>query len=162
MSAAIKLYYSCFYSIATYCITCYGGIMLCTRRCDTLCNIQNRIMKNLFHKFFPHSNNLYKDTKILKLPEVYKLRVATYMFRVLVLNECPTIRNNLYLSYPEHDHNTRNSTDLVLPFPRVEVIRYNFRYQFVNVWNSIPVHLKQLTKVSTFKKAVMNHFLDEY
>ena len=46
------------------------------------------------------------------------------------------------MSYPSHNYNTRNNTDMLLPYPRVEAIRMNFRYQFVKVWRRIPEYIK--------------------
>ena len=162
LNAATNLYYSGFYAIATYCISCYGGVMMCSRRCDSLLRIQKRVVKNLFSKFFPNSANLYKDAKILKLNDVYRLRVSSYMFRIIVLNECPTIRSSLRLDYAQHGHNTRNAGNLMLPFPRVDVLKMNFEYQFINIWNNIPNEFKNLPTISSFKKALINHCINEY
>ena len=162
LTAAKNLYYSCFYSVATYCICVYGGVMLCTQRAASIIKLQSKIMKNLFKKFLPESTNLFKDMKILKLPDIYRLRAAVYMFRVVVLDECPTVRRNLSLDYPDHQYSTRTSNDLILPFPRVEALRMNFQYQFVDVWNSIPDHIKEAVNLKTFKRMLLNHFLDNY
>ena len=48
--------------------------------------------------------------------------------------------------------NARFSSNLTLPFPRVEVIRMNFRYQFVSGWNSVSAHFKILPSLKTLKK----------
>ena len=162
--AAKNLYYSCVYSIVSYCIATWGGVLLCTHRCDALLRLQSKIIKNLFGKFFPSSSVacLFRELEILKLDDVYRLRVSIYMYRILVLGECPTLLNNLELLYPEHSHNTRTSSNLILPFPRVEVIRMNFRYQFVNVWNSVPAHFKILPTLKTFKKSLVKFYLEQY
>ena len=162
VSAAKNLYYSCVYSIFSYCIATWGGVMMCTHRCDALLRLQRRILKNLFTKFFPSAPCLFRAVGLLKLPDVYKLRVAIYMYRMLNLNECPTLRNDLELSYPQHNHGTRSSSMLSLPFPRVEVIRMSFKYQFVNVWNSIPSHIQSSPTIGIFKKNVIEFYIEQY
>ena len=161
-ASARKLYFSCFYSIVQYCICIYGGVLLCTQRCTRLLRLQDKTMKNLFSASFPTSQNLHKDTGILKLPDIYRLRVAVYMYRCTKLNECPTIRNNLTIEYPSHSYETRSAHNLVLPFPRVETIRMNFKYQFVDIWNSVPAYLKELSSVRAFKKSLIKYFIERY
>ena len=161
-AAAKKLYYSTFYSVIQYCIGVYGGVMLCTQRCKQMERSQDRMMKNLFSRFYPHSQDLYKTIGILKLPDIYRLRAATYMYRCLIKGECPTIHNNLSISYPQHSYETRNRNRLLEPFPRVETIRMNFQYQFVMVWNNVPDHIKAKRNFKLFKKSLIEYILGEY
>ena len=160
--AAKKMYYACFYSIATYCIGIYGGTMLCTHRCDRLVRLQAKIMKNLFSKFFPSTRCLFKKIKILKLPDVYRLKVNVFMYRMLKLDEFPSIRRNLRLEYATLSYGTRYAGNLIPPFPRVEAIRINFQYQFINVWNSTPLAIKALPNFRSFKRALIDFYLNSY
>ena len=162
LNAAKKVYFSGFYATASYCIAVYGGVLMCTQRGEVLQKIQNKIVKNLFSRFFPRSANLYRDVGILRLADIYKLRVSLYMYKVLFLNDCPTIRNNLRISYPNHNYSTRTRHNLLLPFPRVETIRINFQYQFVNIWNSIPENLKVINSIKVFKKSLIKLYLESY
>ena len=84
------------------------------------------------------------------------------MYRCMKFNECPTIRNNLTIEYPSHSYETRSAHNLVLPFPRVETIRMNFKYQFVDIWNSEPAYLKELSSVRAFKKSLIKYFIESY
>ena len=49
---------------------------------------------------------------------------------------------NINFHTNDRDLNTRHSTELVLPFPSVNNIRMNFKYQIINVWNSVPNNIK--------------------
>ena len=88
--------------------------MLCTHRCDRLLMLQNRVVKNLFAKYF--SSCLYKSMEILKLPDVYRLKINIFMYKVMKLDECPTIKRSLRLEHATHSHNTRTANNLILPF----------------------------------------------
>ena len=35
-------------------------------------------------------------------------------------------------------------------------------HQFVDVWSSIPDHIKEAVNLKTFKRMLSNHFLDNY
>ena len=162
LPSARKLYFSTFYTIVQYCIAIYGGFLILNCEAQKLMKLQDKMMKNVFLKFFPSSDNLYKSLNILKLSDIYKLRVGVLMYRTIVLNECPTIQNNLVISYPQHNYTTRNSNLLIPPFPRVEAIRMNFQYQFVQIWNNIPDHIKHKPSLNAFKKALMKDIVDNY
>ena len=161
-NVAINMYYSCVYSSVSYCISVWGGVLLCTHRADALIKLHAKIVKNLFTRFSPAGVCLFKTNKILKLPDLYKFRVSIYMYRVMVLNENPTLRRDLFISYPDHQYNTRGSGMLITPFPRVEIIRFSFKYQFVQIWNELPTCIKEQTCFRTFKSSLRSFMLDRY
>ena len=119
--AAKNMYYACVYSVFSYCISVWGGVLLTTHRGDKLAKLHFHIVQNLFSNFFPPGTCLFKATKILKLKDAYRFRVASYMYRIIKRNLFPTIQENLVLNYPQHGHSTRYSNSLILPFPRVEL-----------------------------------------
>ena len=50
---------------------------------------------------------------------------------------------SLCISYPSQNYIiTRNSNGMLLPFPRVEALRMNFKYQFVKVWLEASEYIK--------------------
>ena len=160
--SAIKTYYSCVYSVISYCIVTWGGTMMCTQRTIKLQKLQLRIVNNLFAKFRRSSSDVFREFSILKLPDIYRLRVCLYMYRILYLNEVPCLERLLNLEYPQHEHNTRSANELVLPFPRIEAVRMNYKYQFNHVWNNLPANLKHEPTLKIFKKSLIKYFLQSY
>ena len=129
---------------------------------EYLKKLHGRIVKNIFSKFYSGNNCIFKEAKILKIDDIYKFRVALFMFKVLKLNQYPSLQNNLNLFYPGHDHATRSADQLVLPFPRVAALRISYKFQFVNIWNEIPRSLRNLDNINKFKKVLYAHFLGKY
>ena len=162
LQSAKNIYYSCVYSTIKYCIGVYGGILHCNQTGNRLKSLQKRIVKNLFGVFEQNDVDLFKKFEILKIDDVHKLTIAIYMFRIVVLNECPTLMDCLELAYPDHQHSTRNRDKFVLPFPRIESLRTNFKYQCPNVWNNIPENIKNLKSLHSFKKSLISYMLNMY
>ena len=164
LKTAKNFYFACVYGVFSYCVAVFGGMALCTNQYITLEKLQRHILTNLFSRFHNPSSCYFKTLKILKFREAYKLRAATYMYRVLKRNEFPELRAILELDTPTHSFHTRSIDDelFLLPFPRVSAIRINFGYQFIDVWNNIPLLLKNSPSLSTFKKALTNHLLSTY
>ena len=84
------------------------------------------------------------------------------MFKVVKLNQVPTLQLNLDLTYPNHGYETRNRNDPLCPFPRVTSIRLSFKYQCVNIWNEIPDNIKETNSLKNFKKRLTQYFIDQY
>ena len=159
---ARNFYYSCVYSVLSYCIAVWGGVLECTHRADCLISLHARIIKLLFSKYYPDGSCPFKNGKILKLGDIYRLNVSIYMFKVVKLNSCHILRNNLDLTWPEHSYSTRNLNLLIPSFPRVEAIRYNFKHQFIKVWNDVPLEIKNENTFRSFKNKLRDHFLNSY
>ena len=160
--AAKNVYYSCVYSIVSYGISVWGGALNCNHRADCLIRLQKHILNNLFSKFYPENINIHVREFFFKISDIYRMRVAVLMYRVLVLNELPSLRNNIILTPAPHDYNTRNATNLIPPYPRTDVIKMSYKYQFINMWNSIPEFIRLLPTLKLFKKSLTDHFLNMY
>ena len=156
------MYNSCIYSVLSYCKGVLGGVSQCTSRCDDISRIHREIVKNMFLKFFINSFCIFRETRIFKIDDNYKLTAASYMYNILKHYKYPTLRSSVYMLYPSHNNHTRNNTDMLLPYPKVEAIRINFRYQFVKVWRRIPEYIKCQRTCASFKNALTDYFLSQY
>ena len=84
------------------------------------------------------------------------------MYKIMMENQYPTIQNHLEISYPQHEYATRTINSLIMPFPRVETIRMNLKYQFVKIWNEIPHNIPHSVSYKIFKTSLMNYFIENY
>ena len=162
LESAKNVYYACVYSVVSYALAVFGGILMCTHRGDSLMKLQLRIIKNLFSRFFPNNPCLFREIRILNFRDIYVLKVGLYMFRIMILNEYPLLREHLALEFPQHEHYTRSITEPRLPLPRVEVVRMNFRYQFIKVWNDLPDIIKNSERLTTFKRRLIDFLIAKY
>ena len=161
VESAKNLYYSCIYSVLRYCIGIWGGVLQCTERGNRLNNLHKRVTKNLFAKF-SRGTCIFKSMKILKLPDIHRLHVGLYMYRVVRMNACPTLQLNLDLKYPQHNYGTRNRNDPIVPFPRVDCIKINFQYQTIKIWNDLPPVIRDSNSLGIFKKKLIEYALAQY
>ena len=100
--------------------------------------------------------------KLLKLNDIHKLYACIYMYKIVVLNEVPTLQRNLNIQYPSHNYSTRNCTNPVVPFPRVITLELNYKYQCTKIWGQIPEYIKAQPSLKTFKKVLTDYFLSKY
>ena len=83
------------------------------------------------------------------------------MFKTLVLDIYPLVKNEIVTSQPTHRYNTRNPA-YVVPFIRVDKCKQKLSFQGVCNWNAIPTHIKNSTSVFSFKRACKKYLIERY
>ena len=136
--------------------------MQLTQITNNLVRLHSKIIRNLFSKFANEGECLFRKFKILKLEDIHLFYVSVYMFRILRMNECPTLQSDLNLKHPDHSHSTRYRSNLVVPFPRVNTVKINYKYQFVKIWNNLPNELKCISSLRIFKRMLTSYILGNY
>lgn len=164
LDSAKSFYYAFFYSSVTYCLTVWGGLLMCTQKGNRLHRLQRRIIKNLFNKYFVgfDYNHMLKELEILKLTDVYILRVSCLMFKMLKKNMYPSLLLYIAPNVADHGYYTRQNNQYVLPLPIVENVRASFKYQFLNIWNNIPENIKSENSYGIFKNKLKISLLNNY
>ena len=90
--------------------------------------------------------------KILKLEDLYKLRVLQFMFEA----DSPASHADT------HSHDTRNRENLIIPrFNRAKTQSTIF-YQGILLWNNLPDVIKTTQYTGAFKNGVKSFLLDSY
>jgi hypothetical protein len=163
IGSAKNLYYSFTYSAISYCICVYGGVFICTERGNKIKKLHRRIILNLFSSHYPNLNfnEILRHEEILKVEDVYRLKVGCYMYKIIYKNDYQFLKEYISPMYPDHTYNTRNN-EFILPFPRVENIRINFKYQFLNVWNQVPVEIKLCNSYNAFNRSYKRYLVNLY
>ena len=161
VSSAKKYYYAFVYSSLTYAITVWGGILHSTRFGELLLKLQKKIVNNLFG-VHSSSNCIFKEFRILKIHDIHRLNVASYMFKNLKLNTCPSLNNCINLNYPQHYYSTRQRNMAILPIPDTKSLRICFNYQYTDIWNKIPDYIKNCDKLGRFKVALIECLIGKY
>ena len=69
------------------------------------------------------------------------LRVSVLMYKMLIKNELPLLRENISIQTAQHEYDTRSRDQLLTPFPRVESIRMGYQYQFINISSEVPENI---------------------
>ena len=129
------------------------------RSLNDLQNIQDKIVKALFCKFFPTKslNEVYNLVNIPTINQVYKILVSTYLYEILKTNKYPQLRSSTESLIFNHNYNTRNNT-LLIPLSNFSKYKYHFLYNSIKVWNEIPADLKNKSYMA-FKTGIRKHFM---
>ena len=158
MEARKILYYSLIYPYLQYCNIVWGNspptilspIYLKQKRAI-------RIINNA--GYIDRTNPLFKNTKIVKLHDIYKLEARKFVNQQLQLQN-PIIRFDR--ANAVHNHYTRRNQNLRPPQPKIELEKRFIKYSGCLLYNELPDNIKTLTNKNTFKINVKKYLLNTY
>lgn len=157
-----------FYYTMIYSHLCYGTIIwagtLKTANFKKLEALQDKIIKNLFCRHLPNMNlsSIYKRLKILKLKDIYKLKICLTMYKCLYCNYLPYIQTVIAGLIRDHVYETRSRSDYLLPVPNVKSVELNLVYQMLKAWNTLDVSLRESQTLNLLKRNLMHIIFDSY
>ena len=101
-----------------------------------------------------HTNRLFYELKILKLDEIYKYNLGVYMYRNI-----GNFSSNLYVN-----RNATRSGNYYQPtFQRLSVTQnQSIKYQAPLNWESIPMNIRNIRTVNSFKKHYKQYLISTY
>ena len=146
----VNLYYSLVYPYIIYCNVVWGGT--CNTYIEGLRVLQKKIIRIITNsEYLAHTNQLFYITKILKIDDVRTYTLATYAFNNISSFGCHA-----------HVHVTRNRNRLLPAYQRLSQTQRSVSFSVPNVWNSLPLNIRQSQSLSTFKYMLKQHLVDSY
>ena len=155
-----NIYFGLVYPHLFYCISCWGAVSSSTT--NKLFLLQKRAIRMVAKapRLSP-SSPLFKDLKLLKLEDIYKLRVVTIMFKInngTWVGEIDFQKINML-----HSHYTRFSANDNYYSPEINtnIIRHSFCYMGPKEWSLVPPNIKK-SPIRLFKKEYSNYLMNSY
>ena len=162
------IYFGIFSSLLTYGSQIWGQTK--NKHVKRIENLQNKAIRVIhFAKFNAPSNQLYKESRILKLSDHIKLQNFMFVYNC-TKKELPTaLLNNFNTVSNIHNYNTRGAHQHKMVVPKVNTQLYGIQsitFQSVNFWNFIVSKYRtkelHLQSKSHCKNVVTNFFLENY
>lgn len=120
-----------------------------------LFRLQKKIIRIITNSdYFDHTQPLFKQNNILKLFDINRLQIATYMYK--------SLHNNTTLRQPQHNYPTRTRDKLVIPNHNLTLYKHSLAYLGPKTWNAVPQHLKNIQALHLFKKHYKKHIILQY
>ena len=155
----LTLYYSLFLPYISYCNEIWGNTYSTNVNC--LYILQKKAIRLMFcADRLAHTNEIFKDLSILKVPELIRYKTAILMYNIFhgTLPEHLQNRFTLYANL----HNTRRSSTFVMLQARTNIKAMCLSVYGVKLWNSLPGNIKDCTSLNLFKKYLKIHLLSSY
>ena len=122
---------------------------------------QKKAIRRISHAgWLDHTNNLFKNLKILKLEDLTILESVKFVKKEISKNTSSYFirRRNL------HDMRLRRNQRslLQLPVPRSERAKKFITYNAAKIWNELPPQFYQINNPTTFKIKMKKYLLNQY
>ena len=135
----------------TYGIEIWHAALQCNR--DRIFKLQKKSIRAINSlPYNDHTHEHFKRLGVLKLEDLYNLKLATVMFN-----------NRIAVSQGDiHSHNTRQRNNLVTPRYNRERSKSSWMYQGICLWNSLHPDLKNVRSEGAFKYGLKRSYLANY
>lgn len=149
-----KLCETLIFSIISYCDIVYYPCLDSVTK-NRLQKMQNWCCRFIFTlNKYDHITHKYIELKWLKLPELVKFHLLTFVHRLLISGKPSYLREKLIFRFTVHDCNIRNKNILTLPHHSTAIFQRSFTYNSVLCYNSLDSEFKSASSLSIFKKLV--------
>ena len=159
----LTLYYGLIYPHLHYGITSWGTANKTV--IQPLQVIQNRLIKCItFAKLKDLLSPKYKETKILKIKDIYQLEVGKFMFKYKSQNLPENFESYFFNLSNIHSHNTRlNKKDnKYLPRVRTCLGQKKLHFAGVQIWNNLPPLIQNIQSLPSFSKKFKENLIENY
>ena len=145
----------------TYCIESWHGTSrYLTESVNVLHKKAIRAIFNL--PYNAHTNEYYRDHKILKLQDLYIMNLCTHLFQYKYPTVPLSFSSRIQTHSNLHNHNTRNRHDINLPRYTKSSTQSCFLFQAIHEWNSLPQTIKDVKNKNTLKAYLKSHYTSMY
>ena len=147
----INLYYTFVYPYLIYCNTIWYSTY--PTHLKPIITLQKRIIRIINSvSFFAHTNELFRENKILKTTDLHKYNLCVHLFKTKKYNNFTR----------SHTYDTRNRSDLQPSFHRLSSTQNSFSFSAPTAWNNLPQYVKLATSLDMFKALLKSHLLSNY
>ena len=146
---AIQLYNALIAPHFDYCSEVWGDTY--DAHLDRLQKLQNRAARIVTKSgYYASGKQLLKKLSWDNLEKRRRKRKATMMFKIMN-NMAPLYLQRLF-NKAEKTYSLRDTKGaLALPKPRTEYLKKSLSYSGATLWNSLPLNIREITKLSKFK-----------
>ena len=158
--ATKTLYYTLVYPYFHYCKIIWANNY--PSRLTRIEILQKRAVRTIAKIQYRDSTvNFFKELKILKIKEIYKLETSLFMFK-LYNNQIPINLTGVFsVNSQIHSYGTRLADDCHLPLKSSRLGHYSLAYQGPKIWNSIENKTRKTKSFYVFKKNMKINIIDK-
>ena len=129
---------------------------------NQLMKLQKRAARTILKvNILTPSEQLFRNLEWLSYPQRVMYFRCIFIFKTLNKLSSDFFNDNFKFVSEKHNVNTRSATNLQLDIPKcnTEYYKCSFIISSISMFNSLPLHLKTLTTLSSLKKELKSHIM---
>ena len=144
------------YPYLTYCVEVWGNAG--QTRLESVLKLQKKVIRIIASAgYYAKSDPLFHKLDILKITDIYKLSVASFLFK-FVKGKLPSIFNDIFIRSSDiATRVTRNKNKLALPLCRTDLYKKSIKYQGPFIWNMYEGVIDNKCSFHAFKKRLRQY-----
>ena len=150
----VSLYNSLFSSFLQYGIIVWG--LTYDIHIKPIYLLQKKVVRAIaFQNFTSPSSPIFSDLKILKLYDLFDLKLLTFVYESVNRLSPPYFHNFFTTLSDVHQYDTRQAREGGIFMTQPNTLQYGLRsvrYAGAKSWNSIPFNIKQSPSVTSFRR----------
>ena len=163
LDVLVCLYNTLFLSFLQYGLIVWGQTY--ASFIDPIFKLQKKAVRAIsFQPRMSPSLPIFNDFELLKLSELFELRLLTFVFDS-VNKTSPTCFHDFFLlNSSVHHYSTRQASQGDLYMSRKNSLQYglkSIRYLAAKLWNELPVELRNASSKTLFKTKLKSYFLNK-
>ena len=146
----------------TYAITSWGNTN--SKEIKRLTILQKRAIRTITKsRYNSHTNKLFKNLKLLKIPDIYNTSCAKFYYRVKSKLVPQYFQQQLPRNTEIHSHFTRNNINLHTFNHSSEFKKQLINVKIPQIWNALPPDIKNInSSMKYFDFKIKNHYISTY
>ena len=121
-----------------------------------------RIISGATCKYNEDTNDLFKNLKLIKLHDLYRIQVAKYMFSPQRGTRPTPLIKRITYNTEIHHHNTRNVQNPHIAQRRTNIASKNLRHKGPEIWYQLPEELRNTKILETFAYHLKKYIINSY
>ena len=125
---------------------------------NKLQHVQNLAARLALNNWHSSSKCLLEKLHWLPVHSRIQFKIATLTYKALSHNQPSYLRSILTPYIPVRALRSSDKSSLSVPRTNTVIGQTAFSYSAPTIWNSIPLNIRQLSSIQSFKKHIKTHF----
>ena len=109
-----------------------------------------------------HTNKYFKAMNILKLDDLFKIKICSYLYKTLYCNYDDQLKNKITIQSNIHSHNTRNKRHFSIKRFNRSKSPCHILYRGIKIFNSTPQLLYNNKSLKVIRNELYQFYCDQY
>ncbi len=154
------LYFSLIQPYLTYGISIWGGSH--STYLNKLVKSQKRAIRIIKHLGYrDHTEEHFKNLKILRLDDLYKLNMSLIMYKYNDRLLPKSLQTMFKQNQDFHSYNTRHRSNFSAPKHKSTTYHRSIMQMGPEIWNKIPDEIKKANSINTFRNKYKKYLLNQ-
>ena len=146
----IMVYMSLIYSYINYCNIIWGSADECHLK--PLLVLQKKALRLITNSYFRDASApIFYHLKLLPIPEVYDLNCLKFLYKCMVSDRFPSLKQRILDNKSSHNYETRFKSLLKPPFVRLHICKKAYLSHSIYLWNNLDPCVKESKSLHSFK-----------